>query len=131
MIKIRASCAIIGKNFSPAAFAKNSFVQLIDAHEPGANCKVGRYQGQPNPYGQATIEISNKAEKDWSRFDDLLTALENNIETLRQAGAEDLCLSVSIFHDGQCNFGFSKEEFNRIAVLNVDMAISCYSEELE
>jgi hypothetical protein len=131
MVKIRASCLVLGQNFSPAAFKKRSSVRLVDAHEPGAIGTIGIHRGKPTPYGSASIEVSDKAEKDWSRFDDLLTVIENCISTLREAGADEITLSCSMFHDGQCNFGFSKEQLRRIAALNIDLPISCYSDEVE
>lgn len=130
MVKIRASCEASGDNFSPAAFAKMSNVKLVEAPEPGEIGTRGRYRGVPEPYGSATIEVSDKAENDWTRFDELLTVVENCIGALREAEADDIWISVSLFHDGQCNFGFSKDELKRIAALNIDMPISCYSDEI-
>jgi hypothetical protein len=131
MVKIRASCEVVGDKFSPAEFATLNSVKLSDAGEPGAIGKVGCYRGKTTPYGHATIEVSDKAEKDWSRFDDLLALIESCIDALRKAGAEDVTLSCSLFHDGQCNFGFSQDQLKRVANLKIDMTISCYSNELE
>jgi len=126
----RLGCAC-GDNFSPAAFAKISSVKLIDTNEPGDIGTRGRNRGKPTPGGSATIEISDKAEADWSRFDDLLTMMESCINALREAGADEIWISCSLYHDGQCNFAFSKEELKRIAALNIDMPISCYGDEVE
>jgi hypothetical protein len=130
MVKIRASCLVIGDSFSPLVFAKLSPVRLVNANEPRDIGKRGRYCGMATPYGSAIIEVSDKAETEWSRFDDLLTVLESCIDALREAGAEDITLSCSLFHDGQCNFGFSQDEIRRIAALKVDFPISCYSDDL-
>ena len=131
MVKIRASCEVVGDKFSPAKFATLSSVKPADAGEPGVIGKVGRYRGKTTPYGHATIEVSNQADKNWSRFDDLLTLIESCIDALREAGAEDITLSCSLFHDGQCNFEFSHDQLKRIARLEIDMTISCYSDVLE
>jgi hypothetical protein len=131
MIKIRSSCEITGESFSPAKFSKISSVRFVNAGEPGAIGKVGRYRGKPTPYGQATIEVSNKPEDDWSHFDKLLMILEGCIDALREAGAEDIDLSCSLFHDGQCNFAFSRDQLRRIANLKVSFSISCYRDEVE
>ncbi len=131
MVKIRASCSVIGDKFSPAKFAKMSSVKLVDAHEPGAIGNVGLYRGKPTPFGHATIEVSDKAEEDWSRLDDLLTVMESCIDSLRESGSETVTLSFSLFHNGQCNFGFSKDQLRRISALKVDLPISCYSDEVE
>lgn len=131
MVKIRASCSIVGEKFSPMAFSKISGVKLIDPNEPGDIGKIGRYKGMPMPYGSASIEVSDKAEEDWSHFDDLLSVVEGCIEVLRETGAEDISLFISLFHDGQCNFAFTKEQLKRIAVLEVEVPISCYSQEAE
>ena len=130
MVKIRASCEVTGERFSPSFFLKMCHVELVDTNEPGEIGKAGLYRGIPTPYGSASIEVSHKAEVDWSRFDDLLTIVETCIEALREAGAEKIWISCSLFHDGQCNFGFSKQELKRIAALDVDMPISCYSDEM-
>ena len=122
----------IGDNFSPSAFSKiNNRVKLVNVNEPGDIGTRGRYIGEPTPYGSASIEVSDKPETDWSRFDDLLKAVETCIEDLRMVGAEDFWLLVSLFHDGQCNFGFSKEELERIAALKIEMKVSCYSDGVE
>lgn len=121
----------MGKSFSPAAFAKVSSVKLANAHEAGAIGLAGIYRGKPIPYGSASIQVSDKAEQNWANFDALLSLIESCIDTLREAGAEDITLSCSLFHDGQCNFGFSKEQLKRIAALKVDLPISCYSTDVE
>lgn len=131
MVKIRASFSVAGKKFSPSCFLKMSSVKLVDANEPGDIGTRGRYKGKPTPDGSATIEVSDKAEEDWSRFDELLTAVESCLNALHEAGAEHMFLSVSLFHDGQCNFAFSKDQLRRIAALSVDLPISCYSDEAE
>ena len=64
MIKLEASCEVMGEGFSPAAFAKMSSVRLVDANEPGAIGDRGRYRGKPTPRGSASIEVSNKVG-DW------------------------------------------------------------------
>jgi len=130
MVKIRASFSSSGENFSPAKFSKINSVKLVDANEPGDIGRRGRHRGKPIPYGSATIEVSDKAEGNWSSFDDLLTVMENCIDDLRGAGAGDISLLVSLFHDGQCNFAFSNDQLKRLVGLNVDLPISCYSDEM-
>lgn len=112
-------------------FAKMSVVKLANAHEAGAIGHAGIYRGKPIPYGSASIHVSDKAEQNWAKFDALLSLLESCIDNLRKAGAEDITISCSLFHDGQCNFGFSKEQLRRIAALKVDLPISCYSNDVE
>lgn len=79
-------------------------------------------------HGSALIEVSDKPE-DWSRFDDLLKVVESCINPLRESGADEITLSCSLFHDGECSFGFSPEELRRIAALKVNLHISCYENE--
>ncbi|MEO6993864.1 MAG: hypothetical protein ABI273_09565 [Lacunisphaera sp.] len=105
-----------------------STVMLVDAHEPGAIARSGRSRGKPLLHGSAVIEVSNKPEE-WARFDDLLKVMESCIDALRKCGAESLTLSCSLFHDGQCNFGFSTDELQRIAALKVNLHLSCYEDE--
>ena len=131
MIKIRASCLIVGKNFSPMLFSKLSSVRLIDAHEPGDIGSNGRFKGKPTPFGSASIEVSDKAEEKWSSFDDLITTLEGCIDGLRKAGASDITFLCSLFHDGQCGFSFSKDQLKRMSALNVDFSVSCYDKDIE
>jgi hypothetical protein len=131
MIKIRASCGVNGTCFSPEKFQLLNSVKLTDAHGPGAIGTAGIYRGKPIPYGSATIQVSTKAEEDWIYLDRLLTVLEGCIDDLRKSGAEEIFLSCSLFHDGQCNFSFSREQLSRLAMLDVDLLISCYTEDLE
>jgi len=131
MVKIRASCGIKGKSFSPKKFASLSLIPLDEAHEVGAIGLVGIYRGKPIPYGSATIQVSPKAEEEWSQFDKLLELVEASKEALSHSGAEEVYLSCSLFHDGQCNFGFSMCQLKRIAALNLDLVISCYTQDVE
>jgi hypothetical protein len=128
MVKIRASVSVSGKNFSPLAFSRISPVKLIDTNEVWDISRRGRNKGQPERYGCATIEISDKAEENWSRFDDLLSVTESCIDALRKAGADEINLNVSVYHDGPCNFAFSCAQIQRIAALKFDLPISCYEE---
>jgi hypothetical protein len=127
MLKILASCSVAGEKFSPTAFTKISSVKLVRTNEPGDIGNKGRYRRKPKPYGSASIEISNKT-KGWSH---LLTVMESCIDALRETGAEDITLSIGLFYDGQCNFELSKKDLKRIAALNIEMSISCYSNELK
>ena len=104
--------------------------ELVDAHDPGTIGEAGIYRGKPIPYGSATIQVSTKAEEDWSHLDYLLTVMEGCIDDLRKCGAEEVYLSCSLFHDGQCNFAFSKDQLTRLAALQVDLPISCYTEDI-
>jgi len=106
-------------------------VKLVNTHEPGDIGTRGRHKGKPEPGGAGTIEVSHKAEKDWSRFDELLTVLEKCIDALREAGANDFSLFVSLFHDGHCDFAFSHDQLKRLAALKLDLPISCYGDDIE
>jgi hypothetical protein len=130
MVKIRASITVTGEKFSPAMFSRISSVRLVDVHEPGDLGTRGRFKGKPSPGGAGTIQVSDKAEKEWSRFDELLTTLEDCIDALREAGADHFSLFVSLFHDGQCNFGFSHVQLKRLAALNLDLPVSCYRDDV-
>ena len=75
MVKIRASFSVTGYKFSPSVFSQINSVKLVRANEPGDIGTIGRYRGRATPYGSASVEISDKAEADWSRFDELLRVL--------------------------------------------------------
>ena len=125
MAKIRANLVVVGENFSPKLFTEISSIKLLDTVEPNSILKVGRFKGKPSPNGSAVLAISDQA-KGWKEFDELLCLIEKSIDALRETNAEEMVLSFSFYHDGQCNFGFTPNDLKRIANLGIDFNISCY-----
>ena len=128
MVKVRANLVVCGENFSPKIFTTISSIKLLDPVEPGSIAKVGRFKGKPSPNGSAILAISDQA-KGWNEFDELLCLIEKSMCALREAKADEMVLSCSLYHDGQCNFGFTPSDLKRIADLEIDFHISCYVEE--
>jgi hypothetical protein len=128
MIKVRASCSVSGDNFSPKKVNRN-IIKLFGEQEPNSLVEVGIFKGTRSSQGWAFIEVSDKAEESWDCIGALLDLVEKGIDELRKAGSEELSIICSMFHDGQCNFGFSEKELQRIAALGASLSISCYSED--
>jgi len=129
MVKINPRCSIQGDRFSPSRVALTG-VKFKEAHEPGEIGQLGIYRDKPTPYGTATISVAEKSG-DWGLLDKILDILENNIDSIREAGAEDVILDCDLFHDEQCNFEFTREQLGRIYALNVFFTVSCRSNDME
>lgn len=126
-----ASCLITGDNFSPKLFENKNSVSFAWANEPGEAVHPGveGAWGMPLKHGSASIKISNKPEENWGNLMEFLRILESCLTDLKESGAEDIALMMSLFHDGQCNFGFSPEELAIMTRLGITLSISCYGEE--
>ncbi len=101
---------------------------LVRTNEVGDPGTTGRYQGGlPIPYGSGSIDVPT----DISQNDAILwlaNALAPKMNSLRECGAEDIYFSIGLFHDGQCNWSLSAEEFKAMAALDIDMHVSAYEE---
>ena len=127
MVKIILSLILQGDDFSPNKIKSTCGESMRDFNEPHEIGTIGRYRGIPIPYGSAIIQLSENPQE-WDALDEMLSFLKERISIYKAAGTEEMTLSLSIFHDGQCNFGFTRDELKLIHDLNVDIMISCYSE---
>jgi hypothetical protein len=128
MYTLTALCNIWGERFSPLAAESSTGLVFSQRNEPFEVGKGGRYANKPIPYGAATVDASSPTGTS-SNLDSLLEIIEPQISSLRLLGAEEIVLHCDVFHNGQCNFEFSKSQLDRIARLKLPLTISCYRDD--
>jgi len=128
MTVICPRCHFYGNKFSPEKAEKLTGLILDAKNEVGDIGKLGRYKGQPIPYGSASLSPSKKKIKSGLVEMWLLKNIKNNLTLMRSCGADKIWLDYGVFYDEQCNFEFSKEALLLIGSLNIDLLISCYQD---
>ena len=118
-------CEVQGDRFSPRAAESMTGLALVRKNEPGEIGSIGRFKGQPIPYGAAAVEVPDDLSWD-AKWKLLLITMAMHIEALRECGAESIVLDLGCFHEGQCNLAFSSEQLSQVAALGIPFTISCY-----
>jgi hypothetical protein len=132
IVKEIAVLTMYGEEFSPAAAAAQLGLKFSTVHERGEIGTIGRYRGQPIPYGAASIEIesvpstgAHTGELEGAAL--LADQAGKSLGVLRALGADEITLHVDICFDAQCNFVILPETLHRIARMGIGLSISCYS----
>ena len=111
----------LGARFFPskvsAAYSK--------AHDPGVIGQLGRYRGQPVPYGVASFDAPEEEKEKIVYLHRVVFPL---LPALRAAGADDFSLHITYKYENQCSIGFSKEEIRLIAELDCDVPVDCWTD---
>ncbi|MBL8076093.1 MAG: hypothetical protein JNL29_17145 [Nitrospira sp.] len=129
MVLIRASCWISGETFSPYLAEKKTDLYFARKNEPGEIGNVGRYRGQPIPYGRAVLEAPFNSQtkpglilpEQW-----IVDVLSLHIDSLRSCGATSIELDLNVTWQDQCNLAFDASFLQKLAKLSIDFSISCY-----
>ena len=128
MVRLVCTCELYGEKFSPKLVAQVTGLVFTEQHEVGEVGSIGRYRGVAIPYGSATIGVPGTvAEGDEILW--LARRLLPHMDLLRDSGATDIHLNVALFHNGQCNWSLSEEEFRAVAALGIGMNISAYEDD--
>ena len=134
MIEIKPALIIKGKEFSPKLAENATSLKLDLKVEPGEITKRGKYKNKPSPIGSAYYK-KNEFLETWDEDfinNPFIKLLDNNINILRQCGADEIILDLEINYKDQCNFAFSKNFINRISELGLSIYYSIYEvDELE
>lgn len=84
----------------------------------------GRHRGRPYPYGACNIvtppEISLESKIEW-----LAEYVAHNIDNFKKCGAEDIVFWI-VWRGAQGNMELSTNELQKIASLNIPMAMNYY-----
>lgn len=118
----RVSFEIWGEEFRPSRVP----FQFTEQHDPGAIGIVGRYRGQPMPYGSATY-VAPSSIPNTDRIKHVVQIIEPVLSHIRAAGAEDWHISIGRFYHAQCNEEYSLEELQLVARLGCGFIYSAYS----
>lgn len=117
-----------GDTFRPSLAEVESGIFFDDKGEPGDIGIRGLYRGRPTPYGHARKEwpvgeidlVSPNTE-----FFDEMTRLD---VASASAGADDREFNMMVTYGNQCNFEFSPTFLKSLALLDLTVTISCYSD---
>ena len=128
MVRLVCTCELSGERFSPELLAQVTGLRFAKQNEVGEVSTLGRYRGVRTPYGAATIEVpASVAEGEELLW--LTRRLLPHMDLLRDSGATDIHLYVALYHDGQCNWSLSAEEFHMIAALGIGMNVSAHEDD--
>jgi hypothetical protein len=128
--KLRIALVVVGSTFDPESLPKVAAWGVVSSNKPGDLGCVGRYRAKPLPYGSATLTPIKSSVVDFDEAEvcQFLTEVACNLETIRNAGGEDIHLDIAITYRDQCNFEISPSVLSLIASLNLPVNISCLSE---
>ena len=128
MVRIKLAFRAVGTTFSPSnaeSYAKASFSVK---NEPGELGFVGRYQGQPLPYGSGELFDADATPTMSGSPSPFIETLVRLAPACRSAGATSLILHANIAYDSQCNFELSPECISRLAPLGIALTFTCYED---
>ena len=122
------SFEIWGEDFRPSRVPFTFSKQ----HDPGVIGTIGRYRGQPVPYGSASYYVPSSV-RNTDRIKHIVETIEPLLPAIRDAGANKWHLSIGRFYCAQCNEEYSLEQLHMIARLGCGFIYSAYevSEEEE
>jgi hypothetical protein len=123
--ELKVSVLFRGENFSPNYAEKITGLKLSDKLEVGDITKKRIHKGKPLTFGSGPLHTPDDIPND-ERVMWIVNALEGKLETFYECGAEKTRIYAGYFYKHQCNFSFSKEDFQGIAKLNIDFWVSCY-----
>ena len=118
----RVSFEMWGEGFRPSRVP----FRFTDQHDPGAIGTVGRYRGEPLPYGSASYVVPSSVPNA-DRIKHLVQIIEPLLAGIRDAGATDWHISIGRYYSSQCNEAYSFEELQLIARLRCGFTYSAYS----
>ncbi len=116
------SFEIWGEEFHPS---KVPF-RFTKQHDPGVIGTIGRYRGQPVPYGSASYVVPPSVPND-KRIVHIVQSIEPVLDDIRAAGATKWHISIGRFYYAQCNEEYSLEELQLIARLGCGFIYSAYN----
>lgn len=113
---------IYGEAFRPSRVP----FQFTKQHDPGIIGIIGRYRGQPVPYGCASYEVPSSVPN-IDRIKHVVETFEPLLGEIRAAGATDWHIDICRYYNAQCNEGYTLEEMQLISRLQCGFTYSAYS----
>jgi hypothetical protein len=123
MIEVSSILSAFGSDFHPSRVDGVSFTE---ANDPGETGRTGKYKGVPTPYGSAEIHFDSPPECPLLALEARQLQEEDTVGRLRNAGATDITLYVSVEFQDQCNFEIEPSVLASLATQGITVAFSCY-----
>lgn len=98
---------------------------FTESHDPGDIAKLGRYRGQPMPYGSASIHVPIHIPNG-ERIKYIVDIALRLLPELQRAGATEWHVDIGRFYSTQCNEEYSAEEISLLAQLRCPLLYSAY-----
>lgn len=112
-----------GKQFRPSQID----FAFTESNDPGDIGKIGRYKGEPIPYGSIEIKVSNNIDY-MDRLIHLTRVVKSLLPQIITAGATDMYFDIARFDATTVfNEGYSTEQLSALASLNCDVHYSAYT----
>ena len=127
-MKIDIHLSLYGEKFSPALLKLRTGLALTETSEVGDSVSTKRFSNGQLPYGSATLRLHDPTDEYGPQIEALISAMETNIDAIRQSGAEDLVLWIVAYSesDEQCNLELSPIEMGKLSSMGVSVAISVH-----
>lgn len=121
---IEPYCALYGEFLNVPELERQSTALLAAKTVRGQIADWGMHRGKPYPYGACNIivppEIPLELKVEW-----LADYVMRNIGDFKKCGAEDIVFWI-VWRGGQGNMELSANELQKIAALNIPMAMNYY-----
>ena len=128
--QLRMALIVVGATFDPGKLPKVAAWVLASSNKPGDLGRVGRYRAKPLPYGSATLTpvTPSSADVDEPEVLQFLAEVPRHLESIRNAGAEDIHFDIAVTYRDQCNFEISPSALLLLGQSTLPVSVSCLSE---
>jgi hypothetical protein len=128
MVKVTAVLRATGTDFSPEAVEHLTGISFSKKHERGSSGTIGRYRGQPLPYGSAELASPETGMDLMVPDAPFFAAIEKLAPACSTAGATSTVLHIDVAFTDQCNIELSPEFISALARLGIPITMSCFQE---
>ena len=124
-MKIEASIQVFGDQFRPSLIDDSIKSYFYRYKDNGSLGESGRYKNLPLPYGRASIEAP-EGMRNGNIITWLLEFISQNVQTLKDHGADEFYFYISFHYKGELDWEFSKHELELMSNAGITLRISVY-----
>jgi hypothetical protein len=117
-----------GDTFSPELAEAKSGINFDSKIEPGDIGKTGLYRGRPKPHGYAQKAWPDDEVDLVSPHIDFFAAITKLDLAATAAGADHRLIHLNVIYGNQCNLEFSPSFVKSLALLDLTVTVTCYSD---
>jgi hypothetical protein len=126
MIRATAVFRASGSAFSPESVETRIGVSFSKKNEPGEIGTIGRYRGQPIPYGSAELSDAENGADLMVPNVLFFAAIEKLAQACVAAGATSVLLHIDVAFTDQCNIEMSHDFISAVGRLGIPVTMSCF-----
>lgn len=128
LIKVNAVFRASGPEFSPDNAERNSGIRFSQKNEPGDIGTIGRFRGNPLPYGSCELNGPKTGMDLLVPDPSFFESVEHVARACLAAGATSMLLHLDVAYTEQCNLELSNEFVSALARAGVTITMSCYED---